>query len=168
MTSPFEYQIPIQSGIQMNQVFRCLVFRWLLYCIASGDCSTPSHCTESYFVCFLLPIKFFFQQVIKRFGENKIPLLDPVEDMKINEKPFKEIIKKISTFESRLTSHPMHDNPDLVHLLEAFKKKDSMVKEFEAAKLKLKKAKSLLQMAELNKMKRVLRRMKYCDQVKNV
>jgi ATP-dependent RNA helicase DOB1 len=51
------------------------------------------------------------QQVQKRFGENKIPLLDPVEDMKINEKPFKEIIKKISTFEARLTNHPMHSRP---------------------------------------------------------
>jgi len=56
----------------------------------------------------------------------------------------------------------MHDRPEL---LEAFKKKDALVKEFEAAKQNLKKAKSLLQMAELNKMKRVLRRMKYCDQV---
>ena len=62
-------------------------------------------------------------------------------------------------------SHPMHERPDLGELLEAFKKKDIVIKEFEAAKLKLKKAKSLLQMAELNKMKRVLRRMKYCDQV---
>jgi hypothetical protein len=43
------------------------------------------------------------QQVKKRFGEDKIPLLDPVKDMKINEKPFKEIIKKISAFEARLT-----------------------------------------------------------------
>jgi len=51
------------------------------------------------------------QQVQKRFGENKIPLLDPVEDMKINEKPFREIIKKISAFEARLTSHPMHERP---------------------------------------------------------
>ena len=54
---------------------------------------------------------------------------------------------------------------DLAELLEAYKKKDVVIKEFEAAKLKLKKAKSLLQMAELNKMKRVLRRMNYCDQV---
>ena len=59
----------------------------------------------------------------------------------------------------------MHDRPDLPDMLEAFKKKDLVIKEFEAAKQSLKKAKSLLQMAELNKMKRVLRRMKYCDQV---
>ena len=28
---PFEYQTPILSSIQMNLVFRCWVFRWLLY-----------------------------------------------------------------------------------------------------------------------------------------
>ena len=39
----------------------------------------------------------------KRFGEDKIPLLDPIEDMKINERPFKEVVKKISAFEARLT-----------------------------------------------------------------
>ena len=31
MTFPFEYQTPILSGIQMNPVFRCWVFRWLLH-----------------------------------------------------------------------------------------------------------------------------------------
>jgi hypothetical protein len=50
-----------------------------------------------------------FQQVYKRFGDNKIPLLDPIEDMKINEKPFKEIIKKIATFETRLTRYFLSD-----------------------------------------------------------
>lgn len=103
------------------------------------------------------------QQVYKRFAK-EIPLLDPVEDMKINEKPFKEIIRKISTFEKRLEEHPMHSRPELGQLLEAYKKKDISIKELEAAKTRLKKAKSLLQMAELNKMKRVLRRMNYCNQ----
>jgi hypothetical protein len=46
---------------------------------------------------------FDFQQVKKRFGEDQIPLLDPIDDMKINEKPFKDIVKKISAFEARLT-----------------------------------------------------------------
>ena len=33
VTLPFEYLTPILSGIQMNLVFRCSVFRWLLWCI---------------------------------------------------------------------------------------------------------------------------------------
>ena len=53
-----------------------------------------------------------FQQVYKRFGDNKIPLLDPIEDMKINEKPFKEIIKKI---ESSFSEKPL----DIVESLES-------------------------------------------------
>jgi hypothetical protein len=40
-----------------------------------------------------------------------------------------------------VSSHPMHDRADLPELLEAFKKKDSLIKEFEAAKQNLKKAK---------------------------
>jgi hypothetical protein len=64
-----------------------------------------------------------------------------------------------------ISSHPLHDRDDLAELLDAYKKKDLLLKELEVAKQNLKKAKSLLQMAELNKMKRVLRRMKYCDQV---
>ena len=31
LTLPFEYRTLILSGIQMNLVFRCWVFRWLLY-----------------------------------------------------------------------------------------------------------------------------------------
>ena len=31
MTLPFEYRTSILSSIQMNPVFSCLVFRWLLY-----------------------------------------------------------------------------------------------------------------------------------------
>ena len=31
VTLTFEYRTPILSDIQMNPVFRCLVFRWLLY-----------------------------------------------------------------------------------------------------------------------------------------
>ena len=31
MTLPFEYRTPQLSGIQVNPVFGCLVFRWLLY-----------------------------------------------------------------------------------------------------------------------------------------
>ena len=33
VTLPFEYRPPILFSIQMNPVFKCLVFRWLLYII---------------------------------------------------------------------------------------------------------------------------------------
>ena len=50
-------------------------------------------------------------------------------------------VKKTLHQKIPVSSHPMHDRADLPELLEAFKKKDSLIKEFEAAKQNLKKAK---------------------------
>ena len=99
------------------------------------------------------------EQVFKRFG--KVPLLDPVDDMKIVEKPFKEIVKRNALFQKRMLEHPLHKNPDKIELLESYKRKDQISKDLEKAKAEVKKAKSLLQMTDLKCMKRVLRRLGY-------
>ncbi|QQP38558.1 Superkiller viralicidic activity 2like 2like, partial [Caligus rogercresseyi] len=91
------------------------------------------------------------QQVAKRMG-SEIPLLDPVKEMMIGDKDFKELIRKISVFEKRLLSHPLSGNPRLESVLEEYGNKEE-----------LKKAKSLLQMSDLKCMKRVLRRLDYCS-----
>ena len=91
-----------------------------------------------------------------------LPFVDPVKDMKINEKSFKEIVKKIDTFERRLTEHNLHKNPNLSKFLKTYGKKATVIKQLDEAKMELKKAKSLLQMADLKCMKRVLRRLGYC------
>ena len=91
-----------------------------------------------------------------------VPLLDPVEHMNIKDKPFKEIMKKLATFDTRLKSHPLHEDPELEERLNAYGKKAVLLTQTEEAKKELKDAKSLLQMADLKRMKRVLRRMGYC------
>ena len=101
-------------------------------------------------------------QVRKRFGETKIPLLDPIKEMKITDKAFKEIVKKIDLFESRLVDHPLHKDENISQLVEQYGQKADLMKSLEKAKGEVKKAKSLLQMADLKCMKRVLRRMGYC------
>ena len=101
------------------------------------------------------------EQARKRFGKD-VPLLDPVKDMNIKEKPFKEIVEKISMFEKRLISHGLHGHENIDQLLLSYSKKSELTKDLEKAKAEVKKAKSLLQMADLKCMKRVLRRMGYC------
>ena len=101
------------------------------------------------------------KEVKKRFGAD-IPLLDPVKDMKIAEKDFKQIIKKISAFEERLSDHPLHEEPNLEALLKKYDVKAALLKRVEGSRAEVKKAKSLLQMSELKCMKRVLRRLGYC------
>jgi len=99
-------------------------------------------------------------EVKKRFPDG-VPLLDPVDDMKIGDKGFKEVIRKIGAFEKRLFNHPLHNNPELPELLRQHEAKSSINSDLIAAKLLLKKSKSLLQMDELKCMKRVLRRLGY-------
>ncbi len=101
-----------------------------------------------------------FQQVQKRFEYN-MPLLDPIKEMKIGDKAFKEIVKKIDTFEKRLKAHELHDKPELTSSLSSYGRKAGVLKDLEDAKAELKKATSLLQMSDLKCMKRVLRRLGY-------
>jgi len=100
-------------------------------------------------------------EVKKRFPES-VPLLDPIKDMKIGDKQFKEVIRKIGTFEKRLFGHPLHSNKDLAGLLAQYKDKAAVESDLMAARATLRKSKSLLQMEELKCMKRVLRRLGYC------
>ena len=75
---------------------------------------------------------------------------------------FSLIVKKIDSFERRLAEHNLHQNPNLTKYLKSYGKKANIIKELSEAKNDLKKAKSLLQMADLKCMKRVLRRLGYC------
>jgi len=51
-------------------------------------------------------------QIFKRFPEG-LPLLDPVEDMKIQDKDFMKLIRRIESLETRLKRHPMAKASDL-------------------------------------------------------
>merc|ERR1719336_2301047 len=83
--------------------------------------------------------------------------------MKIGDKKFKELTNKIGTFEKRLLEHSLHSKKELPDLLEKYKEKAEVEKELVEARATLRKSKSLLQMDELKKMKRVLRRLGYCS-----
>ncbi|XP_023235341.1 superkiller viralicidic activity 2-like 2 [Centruroides sculpturatus] len=100
------------------------------------------------------------QEIHKRFPDG-VPLLDPIEDMKIKESGFKDVVRKIEAFEQRLYSHPIHNDPQLENLYSSYIKKVQIDIEIKNVKSELRKAQSLLQMEELKCRKRVLRRMGY-------
>lgn len=47
------------------------------------------------------------QEAKKRFPEG-LPLLNPIEDMKIQDQAFKDVVKKIELLEEKLYAHPLH------------------------------------------------------------
>lgn len=103
------------------------------------------------------------QSVLKSLSEikrrlNGVPLLDPIEDMKIKDKDFKTLIKRIELCEKKLHEFKGIDS----HYCSLYEKKMKIGEEIKKVKSELKKAHSLLQMDELKSRKRVLRRLGYC------
>ncbi|XP_028158859.1 exosome RNA helicase MTR4 isoform X2 [Ostrinia furnacalis] len=100
-------------------------------------------------------------EVKKRFPEGP-PLLNPIKDMKIEDKVFKECVDRIEKLEERLYAHPLHVDKNRGALTASYEKKQELLEELNQVKSELRKAKSILQMDELKKRKRVLRRLGYC------
>lgn len=62
----------------------------------------------------------------------------------------------------RLYGHPLHLDKSRGALQASYERKQELLEELTRAKSELRKAKSILQMDELKKRKRVLRRLGYC------
>lgn len=89
-----------------------------------------------------------------------VPLLDPVKDMKIKDKIFLNVMKKIEKFKSRLANcEDLENDPNF----DVYCKKRNTQQEIRNVEIELKKAKALLQMEELKCCKRVLRKMGFCS-----
>ncbi|XP_036134926.1 exosome RNA helicase MTR4 isoform X2 [Molossus molossus] len=98
------------------------------------------------------------QEVQKRFPDG-VPLLDPIDDMGIQDQGLKKVIQKVEAFEHRMYSHPLHNDPHLETVYTLCEKKAQIAVDIKSAKRELKKARTVLQMDELKCRKRVLRRL---------
>ncbi|KAK2505495.1 hypothetical protein MC885_016922 [Smutsia gigantea] len=98
------------------------------------------------------------QEVQKRFPDG-VPLLDPIDDMGIQDQGLKKVIQKVEAFEHRMYSHPLHSDPNLETVYTLCEKKAQIALDIKSAKRELKKARTVLQMDELKCRKRVLRRL---------
>ncbi|XP_044260284.1 exosome RNA helicase MTR4 [Tribolium madens] len=101
------------------------------------------------------------KEVKKRFPEGP-PLLNPIDDMKISESDFVDIVKKIEQLEKKMYDHPLHKHSLLNTEYEKYEQKVKCKEELAVARQKLLEAKSVLQLDELKCRKRVLRRLGYC------
>lgn len=101
------------------------------------------------------------QEVQKRFPDG-LPLLDPIEDMKIRDEKLKQVVKRITAFEERMFDHPLHNSPELEKLYGMYEEKAKVASELKQVKAELKKAKTVVQLDELKKRKRVARRLGFC------
>eukprot|EP00054_Salpingoeca_dolichothecata_P017500 m.105077 g.105077 ORF g.105077 m.105077 type:complete len:1072 (-) comp22474_c0_seq1:123-3338(-) len=100
------------------------------------------------------------KEVNKRF-KNDIPLLDPRQDMNIKGQDFEKVSKRLRALEKKVSEHPLNDDPEVEHLLEACQKKAELAETVKRLKKEIKQAQSVLQLDELAQRKRVLRRLDF-------
>jgi ATP-dependent RNA helicase DOB1 len=102
------------------------------------------------------------QEVHRRFPDG-ITLLDPVENMGIKDKKFKELITKIDIMEKKLFSSPLHSDPRLPELYTQYTKKREASDRIRALKKQIQATHDVLQLEELKCRKRVLRRLGFTN-----
>jgi ATP-dependent RNA helicase DOB1 len=100
---------------------------------------------------------------VKRRFEDGIPLLDPIENMKIEDNDFKNLLKKIEVLESKLYSNPLSLSPRLKELYEQYGSKIALQKDLKSAKDKILEAQAVIQLDDLRHRKRVLRRLGFTN-----
>jgi len=100
------------------------------------------------------------KEVNKRFPDG-VPQLDPSEDMKIKPRFLQGVTQKIETMERSLHGHALHEDAEKGAKLALYLKKLSVIERHKACKKDIKQSKSILQLDELKRMKRVLRRLEF-------
>jgi ATP-dependent RNA helicase DOB1 len=103
------------------------------------------------------------EEVKVRFPDG-IAVLDPIENMQIEDESFKKLLRKIEVLEHRLLNHPMHDSEQLPALYDQYAAKVELGNEIKGLKKQIQDALSVLQLDELKNRKRVLRRLDFVNE----
>ncbi|CAL1193328.1 ATP-dependent RNA helicase DOB1 [Candida parapsilosis] len=103
------------------------------------------------------------KELPKRFKDG-IPLMDPVESMKIDDDDFRTLLRKIDVIESKLYSNPLHDTARLQDLYAKYSHKADTEKKIKDLKEKILEAEAVIQLDDLRHRKRVLRRLGFITQ----
>lgn len=99
-------------------------------------------------------------EVKKRFPDG-LPLLDPVEDMKIPASELSTLVSRTEALEKRLAAHPLHGAKDTPNSMELCQRRLELADVAAKTRKEIKLAQSVLQLDELRCRKRVLRRLDF-------
>lgn len=102
-------------------------------------------------------------EIQRRFGKG-IPLIDPIKNMKIEDDDFHRLLRKIEVLESKLFSNPVAQSIRLKELYEKFSKKTALNNDIKNLRNKITESQAVIQLDDLRRRKRVLRRLGFCSQ----
>ncbi|KAK0337891.1 ATP-dependent RNA helicase mtr4 [Friedmanniomyces endolithicus] len=101
-------------------------------------------------------------EIHRRFPDG-VAVLDPIENMKIEDDSFKRTLRKIEVLEDKLLNSPLHNSERLPALYDQYAAKVELGTEIKAKTKQIADALSVLQLDELKNRKRVLRRLGFIN-----
>ncbi|TKA79880.1 hypothetical protein B0A55_03663 [Friedmanniomyces simplex] len=102
-------------------------------------------------------------EIQKRFPDG-VAVLDPIENMKIDDETFKRNLRKIEVLEHKLLSSPLHKSERLPGLYDQYAAKVVLGAEIKEKGKQISDALAVLQLDELKNRKRVLRRLGFINE----
>lgn len=102
-------------------------------------------------------------QEVKRRFPTGIPLLDPVENMGIQDEQFHKLLKQIETLESGLKSHQLSENDKLGVWYALYSRKEQIAHSIQLLKKKISETHNVIYMEDLKNRKRALRRLGFSN-----
>ena len=108
-------------------------------------------------------LKKALKEIVKRHPDG-LPILDPIKKMKIEDDDFAMLLKKISILETKLETSPLFHSSKLNELYEKYAKKAELEENIKKTELKIAAVQSNIQLDDLKRRKRVLRRLGFISQ----
>ncbi|KAD6795497.1 hypothetical protein E3N88_06393 [Mikania micrantha] len=100
-------------------------------------------------------------EVISRFSNQGIPLLDPEEDMKVQSGSYRKAVRRIEALENLFEKHEVAKSPLIEQKLKVLHKKKQISAQIKSIKKSMRSSSALAFKDELKARKRVLRRLGY-------
>lgn len=111
-------------------------------------------------------VELSVRELIKRFPDNTIPLLDPVKDMGIEDRALETLLGRARTLSERLSAHKLStdfDEAKRVSLVTAYEKKSELLEQARALREEARSCQMIVMKDDLKKMKKVLKRLGHVD-----
>ncbi|KAL2939497.1 DExH-box ATP-dependent RNA helicase DExH9 [Bienertia sinuspersici] len=100
-------------------------------------------------------------EVLSRFSKERVPLLDPEEDMKVQSGSYRKAVRRIEALESLFDKHEVAKSPLIKEKLITLHKKQELAAKIKSVKRQMRASTALAFKDELKARKRVLRRLDY-------
>lgn len=101
------------------------------------------------------------KEVARRFPDG-VPPIDPIKNMKIEDEEFTKLLKKIEVLETKLTSNVLSGSVKLKQMYEQYSQKVALNDEIKKLTRQINEAQAVIQLDDLRRRKRVLRRLGFC------